>query len=424
MQELIRTKKEKVLLVVVDYDIKAGWRLEDISQELTDLISNCRGEVVDTIFCRVDHPTAAYLIREGKVKEIADQVQALGIDTVVFSHDLKGSQQRNLEEVTKVKTIDRTQLILDIFARHAVSQEGKIQVELAQLEYLLPRLVGQGIALSRLGGGIGTLGPGETKLEVDRRRIGQRIAHLKRNLQDFSESRLLKRKKRQESGVPAVSIVGYTNAGKTTLFNRLTESEQLTRNSPFTTLDSVARQFTLPNNQKIVITDTVGFMQDLPHHLIESFKATLEHVKEADLLLHVLDISNDNFRNMHQAVLDVLAELKAEGKPVITVTNKIDKLKDKNVLGQRQHIFDNPIALSALTAEGYPRLIEEISEKLSSLMVHIDLSIPISRMDLVNLVHEEGQVISIKYHNDCVNVQATLPSHLAGKFYKAQVNQK
>lgn len=412
-------ENEKVLLAVVDLDIKPGWSLDEIGGELSELISGCRGQVLETVFCRVDRPSPTYLIGEGKVQEIADKCQAFGVDTVIFSHDLKGSQQRNLEDTIKVKIIDRTQLILDIFARHATSQEGKMQVELAQLEYLLPRLVGQGVLLSRLGGGIGTLGPGETKLEMDRRRISQRIAKLKRQLEEIHANRSLTRKKRAESGIPMVSIVGYTNAGKSTLFNALTQAQQVTRDSLFTTLDSIARQYTLPNHQKALISDTVGFMQNLPHHLIESFKATLEQVREADLLLHVLDVTSSNFRNLYDAVNDVLKQLDAHEKPVITVLNKIDKLPRRGILEAIQPLVQNPVCVSALTGENLSGLNQKIIEKVSSLMVSIDVKLPINRMDLVHLAHKQGQVISVKYLSKSIKIHAIVPTRIASKFSEA-----
>jgi len=416
--------KEKVLIVVVDYKRIKGWRLEDLGNELEELVAGCGGEVVDKVFYRIDKPSAAHLIGEGKMVEISNICSQIDVDTVVFSHDLKGSHQRNLEEVIKVKTIDRTQLILDIFARHATSQEGKMQVELAQLEYLLPRLVGKGIELSRLGGGIGTLGPGETKLEVDRRRIAQRIGRLKKDLKEVAAGRMRKRKKRRDMGVPAISLVGYTNAGKSTLLNRLTDSEQVTKDGLFTTLDPLARQFVLPNHQKVVIMDTVGFMHDLPHHLIESFHATLEHVTEADLLLHVVDVSHPNFRNRFDSVLSVLKELDAHEKNVITVLNKIDALDDHSWLEEMGTEIKGSIALSAATGENVPLLVEQVTEKLSALLVNIDLRIPIKRMDLINLAHEEGQVYSVKYYNDSVHIRAALPVRIAGKYYKEQVGEK
>jgi len=409
--------KEKVLLVIVDYkNTQPDWSVEDTAKEMGELVAACRGEVTGQIICRIDKPAATYLIGEGKVKEIAARCALEGVDTVVFDQDLKGSQQRNIEEIVKVKVIDRTQLILDIFARRATSQEGKMQVELAQLEYMLPRLVGKGAEMSRLGGGIGTLGPGETKLEVDRRRIGERIDRLKKGLKEVAADRTLKRKKRQEQGIPLLSLVGYTNAGKSTLLNRLTQAEQRAENALFTTLDSLSRQYILPNHQKVILSDTVGFIHDLPHHLVESFKATLEEVKEADLLLHVLDVSHPQFKNLYESVIDVLDQLGVQDKPTVVVFNKIDLLKDKNWLKDLKENFDHAVAISALTGEGMEDFAREISKLLSPMMAEIDVVIPIHRMDLVNLAHEEGQVIAIKYYNDTINLRANVPAHLAGKF--------
>lgn len=412
-------KKEKVLLVVVDEKRKKTWPVERVMQELQELVVACGGEVIDIIVSRIERPTASLFIGEGKVTEIASLCCGSEVDTVVFSHDLKGSHQRNLEEILKVKTIDRTQLILDIFAKHATSQEGKMQVELAQLEYILPRLVGKGIALSRLGGGIGTLGPGETKLEVDRRRIGQRIAKLKRELDGVVANRAIKRKKRKNKGIPIVSLVGYTNAGKTTLLNKMTDSKQTVRDGLFTTLDSLSRQYILSNHQEIVIADTVGFMHELPYHLIEAFKATLEEVKETDLLLHVLDVSHSNFRDLSEAVLNVLKEIGAVDKPIITVLNKIDRLKDNYRLSKLQSSIEDSVAISAKTGENLEILSKEIEKKLSSFIVDITVTIPIDRMDLVSLAHSDGQVYSVKYYNDSIYLKVALPVKLVGLFEKA-----
>ena len=280
---------ERVLLVVIDFRKTRDWPLQDIADELNGLVVSCGGEVVDIVLCKSLDPNPTFLIGEGKVKEIAELCLVKDVDTVIFSQDLKGSQQRNLEEVFDTKTIDRTQLILDIFAKRATSQEGKMQVELAQLAYLLPRLSGKGVELSRPGGGIGTLGPGETKLETDRRRINQRITKLQQELKGVSAARKVKRKKRQENKIPMISLVGYTNAGKSTLLNCLTDAHQETKDGLFTTLDPLSRQYVLPSHQKVIFSDTVGFMHQLPHGLIEAFKATLEEVVESDLLLHVIE---------------------------------------------------------------------------------------------------------------------------------------
>lgn len=409
--------KEKVLGVIVDFKQTHAWAMEDLVYEMKELVAACGAEMVDHTICKLSKPNASSLIGEGKVQEIANAASVMKVDTVVFSSDLKGSQQRNLEEALKVKTIDRTQLILDIFARRAKTQEGKMQVELAQLEYLLPRLVGKGIELSRLGGGIGTSGPGETKLEVDRRRIGERIARLKKDLKATTEDRALKRKRRKEQGIPLVSLVGYTNAGKTSLLNQLTQAGQVANDALFTTLDSLARQYVLPNNQKIIISDTVGFIHDLPHHLVESFKATLEEVVEADLLLHVVDVSHPNFRNLHEAVLKVLYELDATDKDTITVLNKIDKVEDKTWFNDIKASFDDAVCISAQTGENIDELVQKISSKLSSLIMEIEVTIPINRMDLVNLAHKEGQVVSIKYYNDSIHLRVALPNKITHLFY-------
>jgi len=406
---------EKALLVTVDFDKRGSWPIEDVAKELEDLVVSCGGEVVWRTVARCKKPTPGYLIGEGKVEEIADVCRTAGVDTVIFSHDLKGSQQRNLEEAVKTKTIDRTQLILDIFARRAKSEEGKMQVELAQLEYLLPRLVGKGIELSRLGGGIGTVGPGETKLEVDRRRISERITRLKRDLKEVSVSRRLKRKKRTDQNVPSISLVGYTNAGKSTLLNSLTNAGQLTFDGLFTTLDPLSRQYILPTHQKVILSDTVGFMYELPHHLIEAFKATLEEVVDADLLLHVLDVSNPKFRNLHDAVIDVLKELNCQDKPTITVLNKIDKLTDKSWLRNLEESFPNVVSISALKKENLSALTGKINEVLVPTTTLIDVEIPIGRMDLINLIHKEGEVKRVDYSGDFVRIRAVVSFKLASQ---------
>lgn len=413
-----REDAERVLSVVLNF--KKGtthWSVDENLNEMRELIVACGGEVAEQVVCPVTKPTAGYLISESWAKKIADICSMNKIDTVTFSHDLKGSQQRNLENIIKTKTIDRTQLILDIFAKHASSKEGKMQVELAQLKYLLPRLVGKGIELSRLGGGIGTLGPGETKLEVDRRRISQRIVRLKRSLDEVASQRALKRKQRKDKGVPALSLVGYTNAGKSTLLNALTQAGQETKNGLFTTLDSLSRQLVLPNHQKVVLSDTVGFMHDLPHHLIEAFHATLEEVQDADVLLHVVDVSHPYFRHLKESVEDVLRELGAFDKVTILVLNKIDKLEDGEWLKGFQKGLDHAVCISAKTGENISDLLEKISEMLSSLIVEIDVEVPMSRMDLVNLAHEEGEVYSIKYYAETINIRAAVPKSIAGRFY-------
>ncbi len=407
------------MLVIVQIKAdRSNWTADDLAMEMEELVNACYGVVVDKVFCRLEQVTPSLFLGEGKVKEIAEPVLAKDINTVIINHDLKGSQQRNLEEAIGKKVIDRTQLILDIFARRAKSQEGKMQVELAQLEYLLPRLVGQGVELSRLGGGIGTMGPGETKLEMDRRKIRERVDRLRHDLKEVSSDRFLRRKKRQDDGVPLVSLVGYTNAGKSTLLNTLTQAGQVTHDGLFTTLDSLSRQLVLPNHQKIVLSDTVGFLHELPHHLIESFKATLEETASADLLIHVLDVSHPKFRNLYDSVVAVLRELDAHDKPMITVLNKIDRLADKSVVQEIKMAFKNPVAISALSGENISGLLAEISLQLSSLMETIEVALPLDRMDLVNLAHKEGNVHAIAYDADAVRLSVSLPKKFAGLLQK------
>ncbi len=407
---------EKVLIAAVDTNVRDGWSAPDHLHELKELVTACQGEVVGTIICKIKEPTAAFFLGKGKVEEIALARATLGADMVVVGYDLKGNQQRNLEEAFGVKTIDRTQLILDIFARRAKSPEGKMQVELAQLQYRLPRLVGKGVELSRLGGGIGTMGPGETKLEVDRRRISQRIDRLRKDLEKVAQERKLKRKKRRDQHLTSVSLVGYTNAGKSTLLNCLTRAGQETQDALFTTLDPLSRQWVLPNGQKVVISDTVGFMHALPHHLIEAFKATLEEVQEADILLHVVDVSHPNFRNLHSVVQEVLAQLEASQKPTLTVLNKIDRLADPAVIPELENTFKDSVAISALRGDRLEQLEEKLMEFLSFENVNIDVNLPLNRMDLVNLIHSQGQVHKIQYASDSIHVVATIPASLASRF--------
>jgi GTP-binding protein HflX len=405
---------ERVLLAVVVEHTHSSWSPEDEGREMQELIVSCGGEVVQTVVCKTMPPTASHMLTKGKVEEIKALCQVGGIDAVVVSCDLKGTQQRNLESDFGIKTLDRTQVILDIFARRATSLEGKMQVELAQLQYRLPRLSGHGEEMSRLGGGIGTSGPGETKLEVDRRRIGERITKLKKDLKEVTQSRQVKRKKRKEQKIPTVALVGYTNAGKSTLLNALTQAGALVHDGLFTTLDSLSRQALLPNNRKVIFSDTVGFMHALPHGLIEAFKATLEEVQEADLLLHVLDISHHDFRKFYDAVNAVLDELKVLDKPTIMVFNKIDKLEDRGRLDSFQKKAVDAIGISALKGENVQQLLLLIESVLLQDTVDVDIVLPADRMDLINLAHSQGQVHEVTFLETGIRLKASLPAKTAG----------
>lgn len=419
-------QKERALLVTVDVFSRKepkGLKVQDEQDELRELAKTSGVEAVDEVVSHCARPSSNLFIGKGKVDEISAACGQLRADAAIFSVDLSGTQQRNLEETIGCKVIDRTQLILDIFAQHAKSPEGKMQVELAQLEYLLPRLTGKGIMLSRLGGGIGTRGPGEQKLEVDRRRIRSRIAKLKRELTKSSTQRSLARKKRQEEKVPLVSLVGYTNAGKTTLLNSLVNEHQLADDSLFTTLDPLSRTLILPNHQKIVISDTVGFLYNLPVHLIEAFKATLEDVLQADILIHVLDVSHPLRYNYFQAVTEVLRELDCENKPIITALNKIDRLEDKSWLERYKIDFPDSIAISALKKENLEGLITTITARISQGRETVELIIPLEKMSLVDLVHREGKVEETEYTSSAVKLRVNLPLITINKL-RCYVNKK
>ena len=410
---------EKALLVTIELKTETGvWSIDDVAKELEELVSASLVQAQDNITCVCDKPTSNYLIGSGKVKEIAALAQELDVDTVIFSHDLSGTQQRNLEEVIGKKTIDRTQLILDIFARRARSPEGKMQVELAQLQYILPRLVGKGIILSRLGGGVGTRGPGEQKLEVDRRVIRKRIDRLKKDLRNVSDHRQVMRKKRKDNHIPLVALVGYTSAGKSTLLNTLTTSNQTVSNSLFTTLDPLAKNFKLPNGENIIISDTVGFLHNLPHNLVEAFKATLEEVIQADLLVHVLDSAHALIYEHNKAVFEVLKQLEIEDKPVITVLNKIDLLPDKDCVNNLANDFNDSVAISAKLRINLDKLLDKIQDFFSERMVPLDVMIPHSRMDLIDVFHRQGKVEEVSYLQKGIRVKVNLPKILYQKLLK------
>jgi GTP-binding protein HflX len=407
---------ERALLVTIKLRTDKDRReIENIAEELEELTASCRVEAVDNIICSLDKPTPNLLIGKGKAEEIALFAQEEGIDTVIFSYDLSGTQQRNLEEIIGIKTIDRTQLILDIFARNAKSPEGKMQVELAQLQYLLPRLIGKGIILSRLGGGIGTRGPGEQKLEVDRRHIRRKIDKLKSDLAGVSAHRFTIRQRRKANAVPAIVLVGYTNAGKSTLLNALTNAGQVVSNSLFTTLDPLSKNLGLPNGENIVISDTVGFLQDLPHHLIEAFKATLEEVVESDLLIHVLDVTHPCLYQHYQAVLEVLSELGADKKPAIIALNKIDLIEDRALLKRLQEDFADSVAISAKTKENSSGLLKKIQDNFSGRMSHAEILLPHSSVGLLDLFYRQGKVEEIKYLQKGIKVKLILPKILYSK---------
>lgn len=355
-------------------------------------------------------PDPAYFVGRGKVDELRAQAEELGLDLLVFDDELTPGQQRNLEDRIGRKILDRTQLILDIFARRARTREGKLQVELAQLSYLLPRLAGKGIMLSRLGGGIGTRGPGETKLEMDRRRIRRRIARLRQELDAVRRHRGLQRARRKGVPVPVVALVGYTNAGKSTLFNALTLAGTVESVQLFSTLDPLLRRVTLPSKLEIVLSDTVGFVRKLPHDLIAAFRATLEEVREADLLLHVIDYAGPSWREQAAAVEETLREIGAAGKPVIEVWNKIDLLDPERAREAAAAAGDRgPVPISARSGEGLAALVARIQKELESFSVQVELVIPYDKASVLSLLHDQGKVTSETYQDEGIRVEVELP---------------
>ncbi|MBI4597451.1 MAG: GTPase HflX [Candidatus Omnitrophica bacterium] len=353
---------ERAVLVTIELDRRfskdgMAWPLQDEAQELRELAASSGCAVAGEVAARRHTPVAGTFLGSGKLEEIAGVARETQAHVVIFNHELSPAQQRNIEDALRVKTIDRTQLILDIFAQRATSQEGKVQVEVAQLRYLLPRLAGKGIMLSRLGGGIGTRGPGEQKLEVDRRRIRHRIARLSDELEKLGRRRLATRARRKETAVPVMALVGYTNAGKSTLLNRLTRADAAARHQLFTTLDPLARRLRLPGGQIVILTDTVGFLHQLPHHLIEAFQATLEEARDAECLLHVVDASHPQASSQIEAVHEVLKTLALHEKPAITILNKRDRVANTDRLTALEHAYRPACAISAKTGEGLEALL-------------------------------------------------------------------
>lgn len=354
---------ERALLITVDLGKLEDWTAGERSIELAELAASAGAGVIKNMIVNRPAPCPSHFVGSGKAEELAAICAGEKINLVIFNNDLTGTQQKNLEKMIGARVIDRTQLILDIFARRARSNEGKLQVELAQLMYMMPRLTGKGAELSRQGGGIGTSGPGEQKLELDRRRIRDRIARLKKDLSGLESRRMMMRKHRGKFRVPSVAIVGYTNTGKSTLLNAITGSSVNVRNKLFATLDPTIRKLTMPDRREILFIDTVGFLKELPHHLIESFKATLEEAAEADLLIHLVDASHPKVKEQAEAVYKVLGSIDALGKPIITVLNKIDRVSPEEA-ARIKSLLGAAVAISALNKEGLDGLIEIIKKSI------------------------------------------------------------
>jgi len=359
--------KEKAILVSLHTDNVSEFIIQESILELEQLADTAGAEVIGELSQKRHSPDSATYLGSGKAQDLALMVQQKGANIVIVDAELSARQQKNLEEIVGVKTIDRTELILDIFAQRAKTKEGKLQVELAQLKYLYPRLVGSGLSLSRqggggTGGGIATRGPGETKLEIDRRRIKDKINDLEKEVDDIKSHRAQQRKLREANNIPVVAIVGYTNAGKSTLLNALSNSDVLAEDKLFATLDPTTRKIKLPEMSDVLLTDTVGFIQRLPTALVKAFRATLEEVTQADVILHVIDPIHINCQEHIDTVYDILTQLDAEKKPIITVINKIDLVKDDYSLEKYMHELPNPVKISALQRKRFGELLVKIEE--------------------------------------------------------------
>ena len=382
-------------------------RAEESLAELAALAEAAGARVLARILQERPNPDPATFVGRGKVEELRALVETLALDLIVFDDELSPGQQRNLENRTECKILDRTQLILDIFSRRARTREGKLQVELAQLTYLLPRLVGKGTLLSRLGAGIGTRGPGETRLEMDRRRIRSRLSLLRREIDRVGLHRRQQRSKRQGIPVPVVALVGYTNAGKSTLFNALTEAGALESRQLFSTLDPLLRRVTLPNRLEMVLSDTVGFVRKLPHDIVAAFRATLEEVRESDLLLHVIDVSSARWKEQASAVEEVLRELTAQNKPAINVYNKADLLPaGTNPAGLTG---TNGVLVSARTGFGLKELEGLIALELESFTIRLELKVPYDRAGFLSRLHDQGRIKAKSFENDGVLLEVEVP---------------
>ncbi|MBQ6389312.1 MAG: GTPase HflX [Mogibacterium sp.] len=408
--EQIETAEKYILVAVATGDEEAAW---DSLDELADLLDTAGGETVCQVVQNLQHPDRATYIGKGKALEIKDLIEIHEASGIVCDDELTASQIRNLSDLIDAKVIDRTTLILDIFAAHATTREGKLQVEIAQLKYRYSRLRGMGEALSRLGAGIGTRGPGETKLETDRRVIQKRIKLLSDDIDQLKRSRDTARKKRVANAVPTAAIVGYTNAGKSTLLNLMTGSEVLSADKLFATLDPTTRAAVLPDGQKVLFTDTVGFINKLPHNLIDAFRSTLEEAGYADMIIHVIDASDPGAELHRQVVYDTLRDLDIKGKPVVSVWNKADLVPDSETF--RDFDADISVRMSARTGDGLDDLYGAVAKILKESRVYIDTVLPYKDTAVLAEIRTTGQLLSDEYEADGIHIRAYVPKKLADK---------
>jgi GTP-binding protein HflX len=414
--ETSRKRPERVFLVGLELKSRSSWELQDSLDELHELACSAGAEVIGNGTQKLEAPVAGTFIGTGKADQFAGHCREQDVDTVIFDDELSPAQSRNLEKVFNCKVLDRTSLILDIFAQRARTKEGKLQIELAQLQHLLPRLTRFWGHLSRQKGGIGMRGDGETQLETDRRRVQDRISRIADELNLVRRQRSTQRAGRQRNLWPLASIVGYTNAGKSTLLNTLTGAATLVEDKVFATLDPTTRRLRLPTNQNVLLTDTVGFIRKLPHGLVEAFKATLEEVVQAELLIHVVDVSHPQAEDQILAVNTVLEEIGAAGKPTLMVFNKIDRYNlngQAHALGER---FPDSVQISAKTGEAIPQLLAQLGAMLRPVREFVQLSVPHHCTAVIARLHSAAQVLERDYHGDTARFTARIPPHLHQEF--------
>lgn len=409
MSEIINLKEEaeqieRVILV----GVCTGDESEAIESldELDELVRTAGALPVAKVIQNLDMINRSTYVGKGKLEEIRDLIQDLDATGIICDDELSPSQIRNIEDIVDSKVMDRTLVVLDIFAGRAITREGKIQVELAQLKYRAPRLIGMRNSLSRLGGGIGTKGPGEKKLEMDRRLIRERISILTRELDEVKQHREIQRRQRTKDQMPVVCIVGYTNAGKSTLLNHLTDAGVLEEDKLFATLDPTTRNMILPSGQQIMMTDTVGFIRKLPHHLVEAFKSTLEEARYSDIILHVVDCSNELMDKQIDAVYETLQSLEITDKPIITAFNKADLVEEVNIRDERAH---STVLISAKQETGFSQLFEAIENILRLQKIYIEKMIPYDQANQLQLIRKYGQLLEEDYQNDGIFIRAYMP---------------